>query len=306
VAKRNYKRWALIGVFTSAAGITIFGLGFRTADLPATFTSGDARIDIATNRPGRLARVLVVEGDLVEPGQVLAQMDTAELEADLRQAEAELRQALEDKNQAVAAVSQRESDLKQTRASINQRESEIKQARATVSQRESELALAIKEFERAQALVARDLIAREQVEQAYSRKQTAEAALNQEQARKLAAEATLALEQARQHSAEAALRNAQVEVAQRDLAIDAGKASMQKIRTAIDDSALKSPIRGRVLDPLAKPGETLAAGDKVLTVLELSGSESGREPVQGSSPLTVSRVRAIWEALWKLRSSRSA
>ena len=255
--------------------MTVFGLGFHIADLPLTFTSGNGRIeaaqyDTAATQPGRLANVWVAEGDMVEPGQVLAQMDTVELEADLRQAEAELSQSLEDRNQAMAVVSQRESDIKQTRASINRWESEIKQARAAVGQRESELALAIEEFDRAQALGARDFIAREQVEQAYSRKQAAQAAVNQEQARKLAAEAALALEQARHRSAEAALRRAQIEVAQQNDAIDGGKASIQKIKSTISDSALKSPIRGRVLHLLAKPGETLVAGGKVLTVLELS------------------------------------
>jgi HlyD family secretion protein len=197
-------------------------------------------------------------------------MDTAELETDLRQAEAGLRQAREDKNQALAAVSQRESDLKQIRASISQRESEIKQARAAVSQRESELTLAITQFERARVLVAKDFIAKEEFDRENSRRQTAEAALTQEQARRQAAEALLALEQARLQSAEAALRGARIEVAQREAAIDAGAAKIQKIQTVIDDSMLKSAIRGRVLYRLAEPGEVLPAGGKVLTVLALA------------------------------------
>ncbi len=80
----------------------------------------------------------------------------------------------------------------------------------------------------------------------------------------------MALERARQQSAEASLRAAQIQVAQRDAAIDAGEATIQKIKTIINDSVLKSPIGGRVLYRLAEPGEVLAAGGKVLTVLDLS------------------------------------
>jgi HlyD family secretion protein len=80
----------------------------------------------------------------------------------------------------------------------------------------------------------------------------------------------LALEQARLQSGEAALRGARIEVAQREAAIDAGAAKIQKIQTVIDDSMLKAPIRGRVLYRLAEPGEVLAAGGKVLTVIELT------------------------------------
>ncbi|MBI2228642.1 MAG: HlyD family efflux transporter periplasmic adaptor subunit [Deltaproteobacteria bacterium] len=276
MADRSSKKWLIFGVSLVAVAVAVFVWQRRQpTDLPEAIVSGNGRIeateyDIATKQPGRIVKVLAREGEMVEPDQVLVQMDTAELETDLREAESRLRQAREDKNQALATVSQRESDLKQIRASIGQRESEIKQAGAAVSQRESELALAITQFERARALVAKDFIAKEEFDRENSRKQTAEAALVQEQARKQAAEAMLALEQARLQSAEAALRGARIEVAQRDAAIDGGVAKIQKIKTIIDDAVLKSPIRGRVLYRLAEPGEVLPAGGKVLTVLELT------------------------------------
>ena len=54
---------------------------FRGPTLPEGFASGNGRIeateyDVATKRAGRLAAVLVVEGALVEPGQMVARMDT--------------------------------------------------------------------------------------------------------------------------------------------------------------------------------------------------------------------------------------
>ena len=268
------KKWWIVAILVAAVAVFVW-LRLQGNNLPEAVVFSNGRIeaieyDIAAKQPGRIAKVSVVEGDMVEANQVLAQMDTAELETDLRQAEAGLRQAREDKNQALAAVSQRESDLKQSGASIAQRESEINQARAAVSQRESELALAITELERSRVLVAKDFIAKEQFDRENSRKQTAEAALSQEQARKQTAEAMLALERARLQSAEAALRGARTEVAQREAAIDAGAAKIQKIQTIIDDSMLKSPIPGRVLYRLAEPGEVLAAGGKVLTVLDLT------------------------------------
>jgi len=276
VANHVSKKVLIFGVALAAivVGVLVL-LRLQRNDLAEVIVSGNGRIeateyDIAAKQPGRIAKVSAVEGDMVEAGQVLAQMDTAELETDLRQAEAGLREARENKNQALAAVSQRESDLKQIRASIGQRESDIKQARAAVSQRESELALAITEFERTRVLLAKDFIAKEQFDRDISRKQTAEAALAQDQARGQAAEAMLALEQARLQSAEAALRGAQIEVAQREAGIDVGAAKIAKIKTIIDDSLLKSPIRGRVLYRLAEPGEVLPAGGKVLTVLDLT------------------------------------
>lgn len=70
----------------SSRGKKALLLGFATGNgrLEAT------EVDIATKAPGRLAEVLVQEGDFVDKGQVVAKMDTAVLTAQLKQAEAEV------------------------------------------------------------------------------------------------------------------------------------------------------------------------------------------------------------------------
>ena len=274
--KLSYKRCLIVGIVVAIIAVmATLAITNRQQSLPDSLVSGNGRIeaieyDIATKQPGRIARVVVKEGDMVEAAQLLAEMDKAELQTDLEQAEAVLKQAQEDKNLALVLVSQRESDVRQAQAAIAQRESDLRQVRAAIAQRESELALALKEFERAQALVAKDFIAREEYDQNYTRKQTAELTLSQEQARMQAAQAAWSLEQARLQSAEAALRGSQVQVAQREAAIDAAKTRIQKTKIIIDDSMLKSPIGGRVLYRLAEAGEVLPAGGKILTVLDLT------------------------------------
>lgn len=276
MAETNSKIWLIVGGLVIAAiAAAVIWQRWPNDGLGDGFASGNGRIeateyDIATKQPGRIANVRVAEGDMVQAGQILVEMDSAELATDLRQAEAGLRQAREDKNQALAMVTQRESDIRQARAAVNQRESEIKLVRAAIAQRESELGLAQQELARAQALITKDFISREQFDKDYTRSKSAAAALAQEHAKLQAAEAALASEQARQQSADAVLQGAQIQVAQRDAAIDASVARIEKIKTVIADGILESPISGRVLYRLAEPGEVLAAGGKVLTVLELT------------------------------------
>ncbi len=117
---------------------------FRGPVLPASFASGNGRIeateyDIATKRAGRIASVLVAEGDMVEVGQTLARMDTRDLEADLREAQALAIQAREDRRRAVAAITQRESELRSATAAIAQRRSDLRRADAAIAQRRSDL-----------------------------------------------------------------------------------------------------------------------------------------------------------------------
>jgi HlyD family secretion protein len=172
------------------------------------------RVDIATKFAGRLKSVLVKEGDFVKEGEVLAKLDTAELEAQLKEAEASKVQA----------------------------EQQLAQAVALVAQRDSELRLATLQLERSLNLVSKGVTSQEIVDQRESTKQTAQAAVN----------------------------SANAEVAVARAAIEAAAARINRLAVDIDDASLKAPRNGRVEYRLALPGEVLAAGGRVLTVLDLT------------------------------------
>jgi HlyD family secretion protein len=294
----------LVKYATEVQGLSTSLVGrLRGPKLPAGFASGNGRIeateyDIATKRPGRIATVAVREGDMVEADQVLARMDTRDLEADLHEAEAQAAQAREDRRRAVATVTQRESEVQSALAGITQRQSDrrraeaavaqrrsgVEKSQATVAQRESELALTRKELQRSQSLFDSNLIARQKLDEDLTRSETAVAALAQEhaagkmaegalleaQAQLQMADAGLVQQEAQRAAAEAALAAARIDVDYREAAMAAAAARIERIRTDIADSTLTTPIRGRVLYRLAEPGEVLPAGGKVVTVLELS------------------------------------
>ena len=91
--------------------------------LPDGLARGNGRleateVDIATKLAGRLAQVSVREGDTVETLQIVARMDTADLEAQLGQAKAELARAVEGKRYAAAVIKQRQSELRLARSEL--------------------------------------------------------------------------------------------------------------------------------------------------------------------------------------------
>jgi HlyD family secretion protein len=99
-SRANGKSWliALLVVVRAAGGYFAWRKLGRD-NPPPGFASGNGRveaveIDIATKTPGRIREILVREGDFVTVGQVLARMDTTQLHAQLRQAEAQLRRAI--------------------------------------------------------------------------------------------------------------------------------------------------------------------------------------------------------------------
>ncbi|WP_374384943.1 HlyD family secretion protein [Dongia sp.] len=69
------------------------------------------RVAIATKYAGRVADIRVDEGDLVKQGDIVARMDTAELQAELAEAKAGQRQAEQGIDQAAAEIGIRKADL---------------------------------------------------------------------------------------------------------------------------------------------------------------------------------------------------
>ncbi len=88
----------------------------QSSQLPESIASGNGRIeasmvDIETKLPGRVAEVRVEEGDMVQKNSVVARLDTHELDARYKLAEAQIRQAEQQKKLALAVLRQRQSEL---------------------------------------------------------------------------------------------------------------------------------------------------------------------------------------------------
>lgn len=181
---RPRRRWLVAGaLLLTALGAAAYGYHWwRQPRLPPGFASANGRVEatvyeVATKRAGRVDEVSVREGDLVQKGQVLARMDTDELTAQRRQAEAELARA---------------RDARQT-------------ATALLAQRESERRLAGIELGRTQTLVQRDAASLQRLDQDRTRSETAEAALRAAQAQLQEAESAIA-------AAEASLQRIQTQL----------------------------------------------------------------------------------------------
>jgi HlyD family secretion protein len=127
------------------------GLAFSNGRLEAD------EIDIATRFPGRIAEILAEEGDIVHAGQVVARMDTRDLEVQVAQTEAQILQAQH-------TVVGHQADLMQQRSALGLAEQEFKRARVLVAgdagtrelleQRESQLATARAGYRSIEAQIA--------------------------------------------------------------------------------------------------------------------------------------------------------
>ncbi|HEY5216158.1 MAG TPA: HlyD family efflux transporter periplasmic adaptor subunit [Pseudolabrys sp.] len=153
------RRWRRIGflllIFAVAAGAGGYWLKHSNSALPVGIASGNGRIeadeiDIATKFPGRIAELLVDEGSTVGAGQVVARMDTRDLQASLQKAQAQVKQA----------------------------EHALDETHSNVEQQRTQLILATQEWERTQSLLTKGFATRELSDQRRQQVDAATAALN--------------------------------------------------------------------------------------------------------------------------------
>jgi len=249
--KWNWNRkwtWLLYGVAIAAgvyAGYVAWIAGDRI-NLGAGFASANGRIEgveihVAAKTAGRVTAVLVDEGEFVKAGDVLARMDTAVLAAELREAQARLRQA--------------ESAVKVAHSQVTQRESEKAAAEAVVAEREAEFDVAKKRLARTESLVKQSATSEQQLDDHRAGNHRAVASLN-------AAKAQVA-------AAESAILTAKSQVIGAEASGEAMQATIDRIQADINDSELKAPSDGRVQYRVAQPGEVLNPGGIVLNLLDV-------------------------------------
>lgn len=242
------KKGLLIGLAVVVLAVAAyFAWSKLTAEgLPSGFVASNGRIeaveiDISTKTAGRLQDIMVREGDFVKAGQVLAQMDTAQLEARKRQAEAQLRRA--------------KIAIDTAHSLVAQREAEKTSALAVVEQRKAQLDSASKTNARSKQLLTGNAVSQQIVDDSEAAEQSARA--------------TLASAQASLAASDAAINAAKAQIVDAEAAVDAAQADIESIETDIADATLKSPRDGRVQYRIAQPGEVLSAGGRVLNLVDL-------------------------------------
>jgi HlyD family secretion protein len=201
---------AAVATLALAGGGYFYWNGQKAARLPTGLATANGRIevervDIAAKLPGRLAELRVKEGDFVQKGQIIAQLDTAELRAQLAAAKASVERAIANIGRAEAEVAIREAEHHLSEVEMR-RAADLEQ-RAAGTKAELERRTAQHLVSAAQILGARAAVAEAQVAQ---------------------------------------------------------------IKATLDDSVLRTPVSGRVEYRLVQAGEVIAAGGRVVTILDLT------------------------------------
>ncbi|MBX9824073.1 MAG: HlyD family efflux transporter periplasmic adaptor subunit [Xanthobacteraceae bacterium] len=146
--------------------------------------------------------------------------------------------------QVVARISapEYEAQLRGARAEVLRAKRALAESEAMIAQRKSDQAFAQVEFERGEELLNRGHLARQAFDQRRNKRD----------------------------AADAALRAAKAQNEQATFAIKSAEAEVDRIEAILVDLQLVAPRSGRVQYRLARAGEVVSAGTRVLTILDLN------------------------------------
>ncbi|MCL4821911.1 MAG: efflux RND transporter periplasmic adaptor subunit [Vicinamibacteria bacterium] len=223
------------------AAVLALGAGCRSApDNGAIAASGHVEateVRLAAKVGGRLLALDAEEGDVVTKGQVLARIDTTDLELALAAARAERAQA--------------DAGLRLSLAGA--RAEEIREAKAQVARAEAELDGARRDLERMQGLLDSGSGTPKSRDDARVRRDASAAVLDAARERLLRLETGARAEE--KDAARARLAAADARIAQ--------------VEQQIADATVVSPLAGVLTEKLAEPGELLAPGAGLAVITDL-------------------------------------
>jgi HlyD family secretion protein len=228
------KRWLGLGLL-----VALSACGGRN-DKNEIILTGSVESDPVRISPlvgGRLLEIDAVEGAKVKAGDVVARIDPADLELQLKQAETAVRAA--ETQLTLIKKGVRSEDLATAREQVNQAE------------------IAAEKFER-----ERTRLSRLYKEGSISSKDLDDITVQSDRARSQ-------LEQAKKQYEKAQTGAQKEEIEAVQAACDQAAAATDILRKKIDDCLILAPRDGTVLHRLAEPGEVVAPGSTLATIADL-------------------------------------
>jgi membrane fusion protein YbhG len=286
-----------VGLISGAAlsALVLWILWPRAEATPGILEAGGRvegdQVAVGAKVGGRIIHLPVREGQTLSVGEVIAELSSEQVKAQLEQAEHGVHTAREEVGQTEARIVVMEREIKtretavrlaenESRARIGEAEAALEAARARLPRAQAERQRAEKDFDRSRQLLAKGLIATQEADDARAAFQSARA--EEDVARKQIAQAEESLKLARTTAIAVELRRREVEQAREQLrearaASEAAKARVQMLearsvqaKADVKDTRVLAPFDGTVLQKLVQEGEVVASGTPLITFVDLS------------------------------------
>ncbi|MBD0335052.1 MAG: efflux RND transporter periplasmic adaptor subunit [Cyanobacteria bacterium Co-bin13] len=225
-------------------------------------------VDVAAPEMGRLGQLLVREGDQVEPGQILAYMDTYEIRrAERDYAASQLEEA---RSQLTAEQQRGNSRIQEATTRIGQvdppQQAAIAAQEAAIDSLRAQLNVAEIDLARFQRLNASGALSRQELDRQQATVDQLQADLQNAQATR---DRLVRERQGNISNAQAQVQSAQAEKQLAEVAtrVQSAEQNLALAQAQLDRTVIKAPQAGKVLDVYVDPGEAVAPAETPILAL---------------------------------------
>jgi len=296
MSKAKLKKAVIALVVLSLAGGAVWYFLIRKPAGPKNLIKLSGRIEgddatVSTKIAGRIRKITVREGDHVKVGQLIAVIDDEQVNAREEQEESKVQQAEARLRSAQQQVSVLQAQLEESNIGVDQAkvdaQGRVSQAEAQVAQAEAELAKAEADYSQAHydeeryTTLAKDGDVPERTgRQARTTAEAHAAAVRAAKRQVDAARGSLMM--AKANLSNPAMRTSQAtgirqQILQAQSEISAAQAEEEHARAKLKevqadraDLQIVAPIEGTVATRSAEPGEVIAAGTPLVTLVDLN------------------------------------
>ncbi|MFZ1941400.1 MAG: efflux RND transporter periplasmic adaptor subunit [Terracidiphilus sp.] len=253
----------ILGLLTIGSLIWYLLTTNRSTDLQLIGTVDANEVIVSSKIPGRIQQLTVQEGDPVKSGQLVAVIESDDLAAAEKAAEATA--AGNDWKLRESEETERENNG-ETSSAAQAADAQVKAAQAALAQAQANLDHQRADTTRTVALAAQGIMSAQARDDAETSLQAAQAAVNNAKGNLDSAEATLRQAQAHEMLTQVSARTVSEE---RDAEANA-KALADEARVEKGYAQVLAPVDGKVDVWAARQGEVVAAGSPIVTIMDLS------------------------------------
>lgn len=244
--KNNLAKLAAVGIVTIFVAGLLSGCGHQANATPEVWGRAEAKeVNVNTKMPGRVVSLLVKEGDRVEQGQLIAKIDSRDINAKAEQAKAGV-QALQAQLSQAGTVTSLQDQTSQ---------STLNAAVAQMEKAKSDLLLSEKDYYRFKSLAETGAVSQQVLDNYSLKYQVAQQTLSQAQSAMSAAQAGLMQTQVNKDNEV----TVQSKIAQ-------AEASVREVEVYLDETEIRAPIAGIVTAKYVEQGEMVSTGTPLVSI----------------------------------------
>ena len=274
----------LLVLLAIAAGYYFYSTD-RTSDTVLIGIVDANQVIVSSKIMGRIEKLYVDEGSKVKAGDLIAEIDSAELEAQKNAAEAMIH-AYGSQVSSMQATEQQ--TLGETNSGVANAKARLAAAKATLNQAEADMVRIQSDSRRTMALAQAGVASEQESVRAQEQYNAQHAVVQAAQRNVDAAQADLTAANARLHQQSAASSNVAANQAQ----VANAKAQLAEAETRLGYTKIYAPVNGTVSVRATRQGEVVNPGTPIVTIIDFNDTW-----VRAEAPETESRYVSVGDKL---------